>query len=249
MRSALVIVLLASGSLSAQPDVAFREALDLRHDAAAARPKLIEAAKGYDAVWQAGERTAAVAVNRGRAHALAGDLPGGVAAVLAGLADSPYDAELQHDLEALRDLVPYPVGLRPDPPGGWRYRVSSWDLFAFAAMSVALLTVGMVRRFTARDDWAIPVAVVGAVGLLAAVTVGWQLAREANWEAESPPLVLIRDTYLRAGNGESYPPRLEVKLPRGGEVRERLRRGGWVQVEAANGAVGWVQEGNVIPIV
>ena len=43
---------------------------------------------------------------------------------------------------------------------------------------------------------------------------------------------------LRTGNGVSYPSRLT--LPAGAEVRERHRRGGWVQVELPGGGVGWV---------
>lgn len=232
-----------------QPAAAFREGIENRHDAAAARPKFVEAARGYDAAWQAGDRTAAVAANRGRAHALAGDLPGAVAAVLAGLRETPYDAGLQQDLETLRDQVAYPPGLRPAPPRDWRHRVSSWDLFAFAAAGVLLAAVGVARRFTARDDWAAAAAAVGAVGLLAALTLGWQLAREAEREADTPVRVLVRDTTLRKGNGDTHPPRLDAKLPRGAEVWELARRGGWVQVQAANGAVGWVSEAAVIPAI
>jgi hypothetical protein len=57
-------------------------------------------------------------------------------------------------------------------------------------------------------------------------------------------LVLTADEVLRTGNGPSYPARLDAPLPRGAEVRERARRGGWVQVELTGGAVGWVREPN-----
>lgn len=231
----------------AQPDAAFRDGEQLRSDAAAARPKFIEAAKGYDAAWRAGERSPAAATNRGRAHALAGDLPGAIAAVHAGLHEFPADAVLRQDLEALRDAVVYPPGLRPEPVRGWRHRVSGWDRFAAAGLSLLLVVVGLARRFTTRDDWAVPVAAAGGAGVLAVLVTGWQCAREARRDAERPVLVLVRDTPLRAGNGETYDVRLEFPLPYGGEVRELHRRGGWVQVETANGTAGWLPEANVIP--
>ena len=64
---------------------------------------------------------------------------------------------------------------------------------------------------------------------------------------ESRPLVVVRDdVMLRKGNADGYPARLEPRLPRGVEARELTRRGGWVQVELAGGAVGWLPEAAVI---
>ena len=242
MSSAMVALLIAMG----QPDVSFREAQELRADAGAARLKFIEAAKGYDAVWQARNHSPAVATNRGRAHALAGDWAGAIAAVHAGLRESPSDTTLHHDLETLRDVVPYPAGLRPPPVSGWRSRVSGWDLFGLATVCVGLITIGIANRFTTRDGWALSIVTVGVIGLFAVLAVKWQGHREARWEAERPVRVLIRETTLRKGNGDSYEPRLEWPLPRGCEVRELFRRGGWVQVELTGGAVGWLPEASVI---
>ena len=56
------------------------------------------------------------------------------------------------------------------------------------------------------------------------------------------------DAVLRRGNAESYPPRLDPRLPRGVEARELTRRGGWVQVELAGGAAGWLPETIVLPV-
>lgn len=242
MTPAVVVLAFALG----QPNVSFREGQEFRADAAAARPKFIEAAKGYDATWQDGDHSPTTATNRGRAHALAGDLPGAIAAVHAGLREAPFDTQLQSDLETLRNVVPYPVGLRPEPISGWRSRISGWDLFGLASLSVLLLGIGIGKRFTTREVWAIPTIVVGGIGLLAVGAMGWQCDRETRREAKRPVLILIRDTPLRKGNGETYESRLEWPLPRGCEVREVFRRGGWVQVEVTGGAVGWLAEGTVI---
>lgn len=236
------VTLLAALALG-QPDAAFARGVDAKGDTRAALPHFIEAAKGYDAEWQAGQRSPALATNRSRAHALAGDLPGGILAARAGLADTPTDSELVRQLETLRDAVPYPQGLRPEKASGLRTRLSPWDVFAVAAAGVLLLLVGLARRFTTRDGWAIPVAVVGVVLLVLAAAAVWQLHREQS--AQPTVLVLTRSTTLRRGNGDAYPSRLDGDLPRGAEVSERLRRGGWVQVELPGGVLGWLPEENV----
>jgi hypothetical protein len=218
-------LLLAALALG-QPDAAFARGVGAKEDATAARPHFIEAAKGYDAEWQAGNRSPALATNRSRAHALAGDLPGAILAARAGLHETPSDAELVRQLETLRDAVPYPQGLRPERPSGLRTRLSGWDVFGVTAAGVLLVVVGLARRFTTRDGWAIPVGVVGVVLLVLAAAAGWQLHREA--ANEPKVLVLTRQTTLRRGNGDTYPQRLDGDLPRGAEVSERLRRGGWV---------------------
>jgi hypothetical protein len=225
-----------------QPDAAFARGVQAQDDAKAARPHFIEAAKGYDAAWQAGTRSPALATNRSRAHALAGDLPGAILAARDGLRETPTDVELTRQLEALRDAVPYPANTRPAKPSGLRTRLSGWDVFAVAAVGVLLVLVGVVRRFTTRDGWAILLAVAGLVVLLLAGGAGWQLHREQ--AAEPTVLVLTRPTTLRRGNGDTYPPRLESELPRGAEVSVRLRRGGWVQVELPDGVIGWLPEEN-----
>jgi len=54
-------------------------------------------------------------------------------------------------------------------------------------------------------------------------------------------VVVAADAVLRKGNADAYPPRLEARLPPGPRP-ELARRGGWVQVELAGGAVGWLPE-------
>lgn len=236
MTSLTLLAVLTLG----QPDAAFARGVEAKADAKAARPHFIEAAKGYDAEWLAGNHSPALATNRSRAHALAGDLPGAILAARSGLDATPSDVELIRQLESLRDAVPHPAGTRPEKPGGFRTRVSPWDLFAVAAVGVVLIVVGVARLLTTRDGWAVWVAVAGVVLLVAVAVAAWQLHREA---ANQPKvLVLTRPTTLRKGNGDTYPARLDADLPRGAEVGERLRRGGWVQVEVPGGAIGWVPE-------
>ncbi len=55
------------------------------------------------------------------------------------------------------------------------------------------------------------------------------------------------DVYLRKGNAAEYPPRIEPALPKGAEVYELARRGGWVQVQLPGGMIGWIPEAATIP--
>jgi hypothetical protein len=229
-------------------DSPFREGLRHRADAATARPYFAEAARGYDLAWQSGLKTRDRALNRGRAHYLAGNLPQAIRAFRDGLELDPWDAGLQHGLAVCRAAVAYPTEtepaerVRPDPPTSLRHRLSPWDLFAAASIASLLVVVGAARRLTAADGWAVPVAGLGLAGLLAVGVATWLIEQDRAYDREYPVVVLTGEATLRTGNGPTFAPRLEAFLPRGAEVRELGQRGGWVQVELAGGAVGWLPE-------
>lgn len=226
----------------------FMEGVANRDSAAAARPKFALAATWYDGNWDRGARSPGLALNRGRAHFLAGNLPQAIRAFRDGLDLYPWDADLQRALTTARAAVAYPTEsvpgerVRPNPPSSLRHRISPWDLFLAASASALHLTVGLARRLTAQDGWATPLAVVGLLGLIAVAAAGIMIAADQ----PSPVVVLADDEVLRTGNGPSFPARTDAPLPRGAEVRELARRGGWVQVELPGGAVGWVRDSVVL---
>ena len=246
----VIAVLRTSLALGGDPARSeFESGIRDRNDAGKARVQFANAAATADKSWnQYRQRTVAVAANRGRAHFLAGDLPQSIRAFREGLALYPWDAELQRGLALARAAVAYPTEtelaarVRPDPPAEVRNRVSPFDLLLVSAVASLVLAIGLARRLTRRDRWAWPVAACGLLGVLVAVGIWWQCDREECRDRANPTVVIAADTVLRTGNGPSYPPRVEAALPRGAEVRERSRRGGWVQVELAGGAVGWVPE-------
>jgi hypothetical protein len=94
-----------------------------------------------------------------------------------------------------------------------------------------------------------------AVVALALLGGAWlQDYRQLERENADPLLIVTDDVLLRTGNSdghgnalEAYPARLDSRLPRGVEVRELWRRGGWVQVRLAGGVIGWLPEGAVLP--
>ncbi len=230
----------------------FRYAVQARGDATEARRVFGLAAQGYDHVWHTEPHTPAIALNRGRSHFLAGQLPQAIRAFRDGLELYPWDAELQQGLLACRAAVAYPteadpaVRVRPDPPNSLRHRVSPWDLLVAATAFSLLLTVGLAHRLTARDGWSVPVAVVGLVGLLVVAAAAWAIDAEVRADRANPVVVVTADTALRTGDGTAFPARLDSPLPRGAEVRELARRGGWVQVELPGGAAGWIPEAVIL---
>jgi hypothetical protein len=231
---------------------AFAEGVELRADAAKARPAFARAARGYDELWHTGYRNPALALNRARAHRLAGDLPGAIVAFHDGLAVARYDRPLQAGLEESRAAVAYPVEgdlaaqCRPRPRRTIGTRMSPAEAYASAGLLWLLACAGVARFVMVRvAGWLVFAGFwLACLGLFGGLW--WQDWRVRERD-EGRPLVVVRDdVFLRKGNAEAYPQRLEPGLPRGVEARELTRRGGWVQVELAGGAVGWLPEGAVI---
>ncbi|MFO0848449.1 MAG: hypothetical protein U0871_07830 [Gemmataceae bacterium] len=232
----------------------FDRAVSFREDAASARKSFESAAYSYRDAWASPAiRTPAVAVNQGRAWFLAGHPQMAIRAFHDGLAVYPADSDLQHGLAVARAAVRYPdetdpaQRIRPDPPTGLRHRLSPAHLLLGSAVASLLLTAGLAARLTTRPGWAVPVAAVGLLGIAAAGAAWWLIERETAADRARPVLVLHHEAPLRTGNGTSYPLRLDAPLPSGAEVRRMHTRGGWVQVETAGGAVGWLPETAAMP--
>jgi hypothetical protein len=262
MRAAALVVLcgISSGAFAQTADMireiqghpdprdSFLRGVERRHDTQLARPEFREAAEDYGLFIPSPH----VALNRGRAHYLADELPQAIRAFRDGLELAPWDADLQRGLAVCRAKVAYPTEatpaerVRPDPVASLRNRVAPTDLLVVTAVCSLLLTVGLARRFTTEDSWSTPVAAAGLVGLLLALAMGIVIDQQNRAEREHPVLVVTADTVLRTGNGFSFPARADAPLPRGAEVRELGRRGGWVQVELPGGAVGWLPETSMV---
>ena len=251
------LVLLIGLSLAAPPaevaagaEQAFAEGVAHRDDSATARRWFREAAAGYDALWRQGHRTPALAIARGRAHRLAGHLPRAVAALAAGHALARYDRPLQQELEDARSAVVYPLDgtlaadCRPPPTAGVAARMAPAEAWLIALGLWAGACLAAARFAMTRNLRWVAAAAGCFVGLAVLGGLWWDDARKHD---PRPVVVVTVDTTLRAGNADSYPARLDRPLPRGVEARELARRGGWVQVELAGGAVGWLPERTVIP--
>jgi hypothetical protein len=230
----------------------FAEGVELRNDSAKARPAFARAAESYDALWNGGYRTPELALNRARAHRLAGNLPKCIAALHAGLAVARFSRPLRIELEDARAAVQFPLDgdlaaqCRPKPLRGIGTRMSPADAW-FLAGFLWLLACACVARFAmARSVLWLAFAGLFVAGLLLLGGFWLQDARQRERDESLPLLVLTDDAMLRKGNAEAFPPRVEPALPRGTEVRELARRGRWVQVQLPGGPIGWVPEKAVI---
>lgn len=220
----------------------FDEGLLHRDDAVAARPFFRTAAAAYDADWNRGPHSPTLAFDRGRAHRLAGNRPAAILAFRQGLLEFPWDADLQMGLAEARSGIDYPAEtepserLRPDPPGGWRSRVSPTDLAAASALASLALAWGIGRWVTVRT-FGSRLAIAG--GIVGIAMIAWASV-ELGDVGPAPAVVAESRTTLRRGNGDSYPPRLPEPLPVGTEIEVIGERGGWLQVRIPGGALGWL---------
>jgi hypothetical protein len=206
----------------------FLLALDARPDSARALPLFREAAAGFDAAWQDESiRNAGLAANRARAHFFAKNLPAAVAALRAGLHESPTDRTLQRDLEFLRDRIDYPdPSWRPGKNDGWRHRIARRDLFAFAALGAVFLAYGLARRRR----------IILTIGILI-----FAMATTLAIYGVPPAFAVVRlPVPLRLGSGTAYPAVLPAPLPAGQELNVLFRRGDWLRVQVPNGTTGWL---------
>jgi hypothetical protein len=236
----------------AQAEEAFAAGVEHRGDSSKARPAFARAATAYESLWDQGHRTPEVAVNRSRAHRLAGDLPRAVAALRDGLAVARYSRPLQAELADARAAVQYPLDgelaeqARPKSLRGVSTRMSPAEAWGLAGGLWLVACAGVARFAMARNALWLALAGLAVAVLLALGGLWLQDWRTREREESLPLLVVPRDATLRRGNADAYPPRFDAALPKGAEVRELSRRGGWVQVQLPGGAVGWLPEAAVI---
>jgi hypothetical protein len=228
----------------------FAQGTSLRNDSSQARPAFARAAIGYDELWRRGYHDPALAINRAHAHELAGDLPRAIAALHEGLDAARWSRPLQAALESARAAVAYPLTgdlasqCRVAAAATISSRMSPREAWIVAGL-LWLLMCGSLARFamTRRKCWLTGTGL--ATVLLAALGVMWlQDWRER--EAAEPLVIVSEDVLLRKGNADAFPARLTPRLPRGVEARELSRRGGWVQVRLAGGAIGWLPETAIV---
>jgi hypothetical protein len=117
------------------------------------------------------------------------------------------------------------------------------------ASSLWLVACGGLARFVMARTmrWLLLTGI--ALAALALLGGAWfQDCRQQQQDKATPLLIVKEDVLLRRGNSRDYPARLEPRLPRGVEIRELSRRGGWVQVRLASGAIGWIPETVVLKV-
>lgn len=240
---ALVVIGLTWNALPAEEDVlaqaesAFHMAVGTSDRAAAAR-SFRQAADLYEQLYASGVANAALLANAGQAHLLAGDVPRAVLAFRRGLRYRPNDTPLLRGLELARSQV---FRSTADVNHRRQWPQWSWQGLVAGALSSYVLVLALGTRWlmTRQTVLLFLAAILLPLGaILAVLSYG---ATIGVYEIQEPICVIVRDgVILRTGNGQSYPPRQEAPLHRGVEVRLMHERGDWLQVQRADGAVGWI---------
>jgi hypothetical protein len=245
---------MSESAILAIAEQSFAEGVALRHDSAKARPAFARSAIAYDELWMMGYRNPELTLNRAHAHQLAGDLPKAIAALHEGLEAARWNRPLQVALEDARSAVGYPLTgdlssqCRPKMTPSISNRMSPTEASSIAVV-LWLLSCGGVTRFAmTRAVWWLMFAGVASVALALLGGIWLQDYLHHQRENSVPLLIVTDDVLLRRGNSKEYPTRLEPRLPRGVELRELSRRGGWVQVRLARGVIGWLPETAVVAV-
>jgi hypothetical protein len=245
---------MSESALLAIAEQSFAEGVALRHDSAKARPAFARSAIAYDDLWMMGYRNPELTINRAHAHQLAGDLPKAIAALHEGLEATRWNRTLQVALEDARSAVGYPLTgdlssqCRPTITPSISNRMSPTEAWTIATVLWLLFCGGVARFAMTRAVWWLMFAGLALVALAILGGVWFQEYRHNQRDNSVPFLIVTDDVLLRRGNSREYPTRLEPRLPRGVELRELSRRGGWVQVRLARGVIGWLPETAVMAV-
>lgn len=262
MTASLLLTLLVVGEASTPPNEPasrqranelYRSGVEAHKDAAAAREWFRQSADAYESLWRSGCRNPHVARHLAQAYLLSGDLPQAIRAYHLGLRLAPHDKDLQTGLAHARAQVPYPVSgnlaeaCRPRERHSLLQAAAADWFRAIAAAGYLFAMLAFARAWmTRRLAWWTTggLLLVGAAGL--ASWVWWEERQLA--EQDRLPLAIVAEngTPLRRGNGAEFSLRLNEKLPAGVEVRVLAERGGWLQVQLAEGEIGWVDGAQVV---
>jgi hypothetical protein len=246
----LMLASLASGNESGsdrqileRAQTALRDGMRLTSEPGSGRARFAEAALHYEALRARGFRSAALFCNQGDASFLAGDLPRSILAYRRGLQLAPDDQRLQSHLAQARKQVPHgaPIEIgRPPDVSQWLYLPPQLEmmlgLLLYYGCWLALAGWWLTRR-----TWLLGASVfLGALSFVPLCRLALEYQRRLD-EADHPLVVVSKDqTELRWGNGNAYPARYPKALRRGVEARCLYERKGWLQIELADGYLGWI---------
>jgi len=128
----------------------------------------------------------------------------------------------------------------------WWLAAGSWSAFWI------LLAVG-IRRNRRDDDCRgeagrfslkTSIVVTGGLALLLGSTIALDVVEE-RWRA---PGVLLEETVVRSGNGDSFSEVFSEALPAGVEFEVRDSRPNWHQVRFSDGRTGWISRDDAVRI-
>lgn len=242
-------------NLLALAETEYRIGLEMRGDAARARPHFERAAVAYEELWQQGQRNLALARNMAQAHFLAGDLARAIRAYHLGMRMAAHDPDLRAGLAFARDQVRFPVNGNLAKEAAYHDRRTflhhgpAW-LFGALAAGVYLIAALLIARgwMSRRPLWWGLGGFLAVISIMMAGAVLWEDKHLADENALPIVIVLGDGAPLHRGNGREFPLRIAETLPEGTEMIVLIERGGWYQVRLGGGAIGWVEASRVIAV-
>jgi tetratricopeptide (TPR) repeat protein len=202
-----------------------------------------KSAYAFETLRAAGFSNTAVYYDLGNAYFRLGELGRAVLNYRRAERLSPTDAAVAMNLKYARDRVePY-----ISPTGGsrlldrlmfWNRHTSIWQRFLVAAIGSLAGWLLLTLRLWMRSRGLVVTAIILIVlGVANAASVGWQIRTENR----RPAAVVVKGEHtLRLGRGEGYDPAITQPLGPGVETRILNERGGWCEVELADGKTGWL---------
>ena len=237
----LALFATANADLQQRAESAFRMGIENRNDAKTARAMFQQAAEAYAAMRTQGADNAELHQNEGNARVLAGDAAGAILAYHRGLRHDPNSGELRRGLHYARSRVAFATADEQRALGvadsrTWGSRLIHGYRFHILAVLTSLGSLACIAWFLSRRHrW-----LAAGIGLFTAAGI-WTAA--SVWTTQDrglPHAVVVRSSFLRKGNGVSFPLQRDLPLPAGTEAKVRFDRGSWKQVELADGSVGWL---------
>lgn len=135
----------------------------------------------------------------------------------------------------------------PEPWAGTRRFARQWGVLTVLAL-VSLACASLARWWVIGEQrWVIGSTVVFAAAGL--VTFGWLIDHFGRRAAARVPVAVVaKAATLRTGDGFEFPARRESPLPAGVEAVVRFERKNWLQVELADGTLGWLPRTAVLTL-
>lgn len=243
---------LAEADLVARARTEIADGLGAQADESQARPHFQRAVLYYDELQRRNISNAALYLNLGNAHFLAGDIPQAILAYRRGLRLRPGDEDLRAALAAARERVYVPaestLGRPPtEKPPGWYQAYLPAVLIVLSTTLYMLACLAMTRWWMMRSRWILCAAILFFLSAIATTSLVWHRANRLA-EERAHPLIVIRGAQvnLLQGNGPDYPPRYPTPARPGVEGRLLFERDGWMQIELASGEIGWVAADQVL---
>jgi hypothetical protein len=233
----------------------YRIGLEYRHDSRQALPYFYQSIRCYEALWQRGHHHPRLAQNLAQAYLISDRIAEAITTYRKGLLLDPFDSGLRQGLRLAREKVLYPnegeLSRNAQLPDQW----SPFYLVPLFVVHILVVGLSLTTLFFFTQAWFKRESTfwIWGGGCLI-VTIGvviWMRFEETSWEEDRQRAEIViasERTNLHTGNNAVFPQRIREPLPVGLEAKFLAERGDWVQIELANGIVGWVSSNRILRI-